>query len=217
MSTWGIVPVKRLSEAKSSLSSVLDTETRKELVLAMLDDVMRTLLSSPSVAGVIVVSPDAHVLEFAGKHGAECVRDDSAELNKALTMGVERAVQLKASSVLIIPGDVPLVRPHDVENIIAMAVGRREVVISPSKKNGTDALLLKPPKVMELRFGGESFPLHLQEAHRAGIMPRIYRSSNLANDLDDPEDIDAIIAEGDGTRTHQVLTRVRANPYLTRK
>lgn len=217
MGAWGIVPVKRLSEAKSSLAAVLDQRARAELVLAMLEDITRALLSSPSVAGVIVVSPDERILELAGRLGAEPLRDDRSELNGALRMGIGRAMELGASSVLILPGDVPLVKPQDIENMIAMARGKREVVISPSKTNGTDALLLRPPDVIDLRFGGESFPLHLQEAARAGVVPRIYRSHNLANDLDDPEDVELILSEGEGTRTHQVLMRVRANPYFVRK
>jgi len=215
MALWGIVPVKMLDEAKSSLARALDPETRRSLVLAMLQDVISALLSSPSLSGCTVVSPDPRVTGFAEKIGARGLLDGGAELNRAIGLAIEDARTGGASSVIILPGDVPLVKPGDLENMAGMATGEREVVISPSKANGTNALLIRPPHLIGLRFGGESFPLHLQEAAAAGVTPRIYRSHRLANDLDDPEDIELMLREGRGTRTYEVLTRARIGTYLS--
>ncbi|MCK4405640.1 MAG: 2-phospho-L-lactate guanylyltransferase, partial [Hadesarchaea archaeon] len=58
MPTWTIVPVKRLSEAKSSLSAVLASQQRRRLVLSMLADVLGAVHQAPSIVSAIVVSPD---------------------------------------------------------------------------------------------------------------------------------------------------------------
>jgi len=217
MSLWGIVPVKRLEEAKSSLAPVLGPAARRELVLAMLEDILRVLLSAPSIAGVIVTSPDDEVLRFAREIGAETVFDGHIELNLSIELAIKKAIQIGASSVLILPGDVPLVRVHDVENMASMVNCERAVVISPSKSRGTDALLIRPPDLINLRYGGESFPLHIQEALKAGVTPRIYKSHNLENDLDDPADIPLIAEESHGTKTYEVLIRAITKPYFTRR
>ena len=208
MSTWAIVPVKRLREAKSSLSGVLTPEQRRELVLCMLTDVLKALEHAPSVVGKVVVSPDDGVLAFARSKGADGVADHGLELNEALKLGIRYASAKGARSVLIVPADFPLLKGADVENIIAMASSPKDVVITPSNANGTNALFLRPPDVMSPRFGGESFPAHLSEAHRAGAKPRIYRSVTVATDIDDSDDLVETKKLGRGTQTYKFLESV---------
>ena len=209
MRTWAIIPVKRLVEAKSSLSEALTLVQRRELVLRMLADVLNAIRGARSIVGTIVVSPDEEVLKFARANGAFGVVEPGIELNKALKLAVDYAVVEGASSVLILPSDLPLLRGADIENIIAMASPPQDVVIAPSKDNGTNALLLLPPSVINLRFGGESLPSHLAEARRVGIRPRIYRSVNVAIDVDDVEDLLKVETNGLGTITQSFLRSLR--------
>jgi 2-phospho-L-lactate guanylyltransferase len=155
------------------------------------------------------VSPDEEVLNFARANGVIGVVEPGVELNEALKLAVDYAVAEGASSVLILPSDLPLLRAADIENIIAMASSPRDIVIAPSKDNGTNALLLLPPDVMNLRFGGESFPSHIAEARRVGVRPRIYRSVNVSTDVDDVEDLLKVETHGLGTRTQSFLRSLR--------
>lgn len=209
MTTWVIIPVKRLSEAKSSLNTVLGPEQRQRLVLAMLADVLNAIHQSPSVVSAAVVSPDEKVLSFARLHGAEGVAEPGMELNEALKFAIHHAISGGADSVLIIPADLPLLKSIDIENLIAMASAPRDVVVSPSKTKGTNALLLRPPDIIDLRFGGESFPLHVNEAVQAGVKPRIYRSQTIATDIDEPADLLKVETLGLGTRTYDFLLSSR--------
>jgi 2-phospho-L-lactate guanylyltransferase len=205
MNTWAIIPVKRLSEAKSSLSGILGSKQRQQLVLSMLADVLNAVKQASSLSGAAVVSPDKKVLDFARLHGAADIVKSGLELNGALKSAIKYIVGRGATSVLIIPGDLPLLKGADIENLTAMATAQRDVVISPSKTNGTNALLIRPPDLIDLRFGGESFPLHAQEAFRAGVKPRIYRSPSVATDIDEPADLLSIETLGLGTRSHDFL------------
>jgi 2-phospho-L-lactate guanylyltransferase len=207
MGTWAIVPVKNLSEAKSSLAPSLAQQHRKELVLRMLHDVLNALAAVP--VETLVVSPDDAVLDFAGKLGAAGLKEPGVGLNGALELGARYASSRGADSILILPADLPLLRPGDVERILASAPVSRSVVIAPSKSNGTNALYLSPPGVMALRFGGESFPEHLAEARMAGIEPKIYRSSTLEFDVDEPQDLLRVLAEGMGTKTFDFLLSLK--------
>jgi len=209
MTTFAIVPVKRLSEAKSSLSAVLTTKQRRGLVLAMLKDVLKATSGARSIAGTIVVSPDDDVIKFARKNGADGVAEPGVELNEALKLAIQSAITNGATSVLIVPSDVPFLTADDIENIVAMASSRRDVVIAPSKNNGTNVLFLRPPDIMTLHFGGESFPTHLSEARRASITPHIYRSVTVATDIDDPADLVEAKKFGCGTQTCKFLESLR--------
>jgi 2-phospho-L-lactate guanylyltransferase len=209
MSTWAIVPLKRLREAKSSLRTGLDLGERRELVLCMLADVLNALRNASSIISTIVVSPDDEVLRFAKENGAISIAEPGIELNEALKLAIRYAIQKGALSVLILPSDIPLLKAADIENIIAMASSPKGIVLAPSKDNGTNALFLKPPDIMDLRFGGESFPAHLAEARRVGVTPRIYRSASIATDIDDMKDLLSVETRGLGTRTHAFLRLIR--------
>ena len=209
MATWVIIPVKRLSEAKSSLSSRLTPEQRRRLVLSMLADVLSAVRQAPSLSRTAVVSPDERVLSFANLHGAESIAEPGLELNEALKLAIRHAISKDVNSVLIVPADLPLLKSVDIENLIAMASAQKDVVIAPSKANGTNALFLRPPDIIDLRFGGESFPLHVKEALRAGVKPRIYRSLTVALDIDEVLDLASIEAHGAGTRAHDFLKSIR--------
>ena len=205
MTTWAIIPVKRLSEAKSSLSPRLTPEQRQRLVFAMLADVLNAVHQAPPISDTIVVSPDEKVLSFARLHGAESVAEPGLELNEALKVVIHHSISKGVGSVLIVPADLPLLKSADVENLIAMASASKDVVIAPSKAKGTNALFLRPPDLINLRFGGESFPLHVREASQAGIKPHIYRSPTTATDIDEVADLLSIETLGPGTRTHEFL------------
>lgn len=203
MPTWAIVPVKRLSEAKSSLSSRLTPEQRRGLVLCMVGDVLDALKKTPVKA--LVVSPDEEILNFASEQGAASLKEPGLNLNQALRLAVSHATEKGADSVLILPGDLPLLRPADVEGMISSETSSRAVVIAPSEEKGTNALFLRPPNAMDLKFGGESFPLHVDESLRVGIKPHVYRSLTIARDIDGPADLLSVETLGLGTRTHGFL------------
>ena len=210
MGTWVIIPVKHLREAKSSLSGILRPKQRQQLVLSMLADVLNAVKQPSSISGAAVVSPDKKVLDFACLHGATDIVESGLELNAALKYAIKRVVGRGATSVLILPGDLPLLKSADIENLTAMATSQRDVVIAPSKANGTNALLIRPPDLINLRFGGESFPLHVQEAFRVGVKARVYRSPSVATDIDEPTDLLSIETLGIGTRSCDFLFSIKA-------
>ncbi|MEM0358937.1 MAG: 2-phospho-L-lactate guanylyltransferase [Hadesarchaea archaeon] len=209
---WILLPVKHLSKAKSSFEKVLSPEERKELVLCMLSD-MLAVLSGVEMRKV-VVSPDEEVLRFASERGAEGLKEPGLELNLALSLAVEKAVREGMEEVLILPADLPFLRVKDVEGIRGMASSQREVVIAPSKTRGTNALFLRPPNVIPLRFGGESFPLHVRESLRVGITPKIYQSDTVATDVDEVEDLLKAGTLGLGTRTLDFLLSLGKHKFV---
>src|SRR5438105_2885276 len=68
-----VVPVKRLDEAKQRLAPALCSQARRDLVLAMLSEVLATLATLPDLARILVISRDADVAAVAVAKGAEVV------------------------------------------------------------------------------------------------------------------------------------------------
>jgi 2-phospho-L-lactate guanylyltransferase len=153
----------------------------------------------------VVVSPDPRVLRFAAELGAGALREPGLPLNLALQWGIKKMAG--KDRVLILPGDLPLLRTEDVQKLLACSY-ESQVVVAPSKRGGTSALLLRPPSIIAPRFGGKSFSAHLQECQRAGITPAIYRSATLEFDLDEPRDVPRFLVMGAGTRTYDFFVQL---------
>ncbi|MBS3815302.1 MAG: 2-phospho-L-lactate guanylyltransferase [Hadesarchaea archaeon] len=204
MNTRMIIPVKNLEEAKTSFSEVLTEEERKKLTLAMLEDV---LVTSGKVKEIkqIVVTPDESVRNFVEDLGFKSIIEEGIGLNNALRMVIEESIDSGFREVLIMPADVPLLRPEDISNILGLTFGERCVVMTPSKENGTNALLLRPPNVINLHFGGESFPRHLEEARSKDLNLEVYQSKRLERDIDNPSDLLKVKVMGAGTKTQEFL------------
>lgn len=208
ISTWVIIPLKHLSEGKTSLKEVLNRKERSELMLRMLEDVLAAIAPIKS-ATAIVVSPDEKVLSFVQSKEAKTIAEPDVGLNDALRIAIEKAKEEKVKEILILPADIPMIRPKNIEKIMNMASGKRDVVIAPSEEKGTNALLLRPPDVMNIKFGGKSFHKHVKESQKVGILPHIYRSKNIEVDIDAPSDLIQLELRGVGTASHDFLSSLK--------
>lgn len=193
MTTWVIIPVKPLRLAKSRLSKILQPEDRQEVAEAMLRHVLDTIRPVKQVSGTLVISRDNHALAIAREHGAKTIQESGApELNSALMRATSIVKSWRCDAALIIPADLPLITPNDISNIIEM--GRKHeksVVISTDRnKDGTNALFIQPPGLIEYAYGDDSFHRHAVLARDAGAEVAVYESDRTLQDIDVPEDID---------------------------
>jgi 2-phospho-L-lactate guanylyltransferase len=113
-----------------------------------------------------------------------------------------------ASSLAVIPGDIPLLTAADVECI--MQHGRQfDVVLVPSwDSRGTNAVLLRPPDAMQLRFGSWSFFPHVKQAKRKGLSYKVIRLPRGALDVDTPEDLARLLPQSSGTKSAAALEQM---------
>jgi len=198
--TIAIVPVKDLANAKGRLASRLGHDERRRLAIAMLEDVLGALARVAALRGIMVVTRDRELCDIATHLGAEVL--DEAKLEESSMNGYTAAVTLAAteidrrgaSAMLVVPGDVPLVEPADIRDLLASLGPPPSVVFVPSHdERGTNAVLLSPPTAFELRFGEPSFVPHVERARARGLDTRALRLSRLALDLDTPADLDAFM------------------------
>jgi len=200
-----LVPVKRLAQAKSRLRTVFSDGQRRDFVLAMLEDVLRLTLGQQAIATTAVVSPDEEVLTSARRLGARPIHEppSSRGLNAALAFAAEALARQGASGLLILPADVPLAAPADIEAVLA-AWQEAAVVLSPSHSGGTGALALRPPQAISFRFGPRSFAAHRRAAVERGLAVAVVSRPGLALDIDRPQDLPFVLA-AEGSRSREVL------------
>ncbi len=191
MTVFGVVPVKDLTGAKSRLGPVLTPEGRAGLTVYMMKNVL-SALSAAGVERVCVVSPDRMVLGMAGEAGATPLPQVSRGLNPALEEARSWAVSEGASALLVLPADLPLLKPPDVEALLEAVQGTEGplVAISPDAAgSGTNALFLRPPDVLPFLFGPSSFEAHLHTARERGLRTLTCERPRLAFDLDTAGDL----------------------------
>lgn len=186
---FAVIPVKKLNEAKSRLSPLLTNYERKEFCLKMLEDVLNGVKSSKHISQIVVVSTDPTVRQTAKTFEAVFLKERKTGMNQAISEAIDWCIQKGATSVLILPADIPLIKSTDVDKIISLSE-RTSIVISPSKSGeGTNALLLTPPDVSPTFYGSRSFQKHIDEAQKRKISFFELRSSRISLDIDTVKDL----------------------------
>jgi 2-phospho-L-lactate guanylyltransferase len=185
MRTVAILPVKSFGRAKQRLTGGFGN--RPELAAAMVADVLAALAQVPELDEVIVVTAQAG----ATGEGAIVVHDPvEAGQSAAALRGIDAALQRGAERVLLVPGDCPTLDPREVSALLTHTEG---VVIVPDRHGqGTNALLLTPPDVMEPSFGDGSFARHAARARAAGAGLKVADVRSLGLDIDTPDDLAAL-------------------------
>ena len=212
-----LVPVKALHEAKGRLAALLSQDERCRLALAMLEDVLRALQAvsrpdgrpSARIDRVAVVSPDAAALERARELGAEPLAEPPLcrGVNQALTHASSVLTDAGASALLVIAADIPSALPADIEAILD-ALPERGIAVTPTDDRGTGALALRPPDAVPFRYGRHSSIRHKREAVARGLPARVLRLASLSRDVDEPDDLAALLARPAETATHRLLAEL---------
>lgn len=203
-----LVPAKALDQAKGRLAAILGESERRELALAMLEDVVRALQSAESIDSVVVVSPDGDVRALAVGLGASAIEEPGGVrgINQALSFALE-SLSPTPDGLVVVLADVPEILVADVEDALAL-LPERGLVICPSHDKGTGLLAMRPAGLVPFRFGAQSFSLHKREAAAQKLPIEVVRVESIARDIDSPDDLRALMSRPGETATHRLLARL---------
>jgi 2-phospho-L-lactate guanylyltransferase len=199
------VPVKSLSRAKTRLSPALTGLERGALTLAMLEDVLDAALSVPAWE-TWVVSPDEVALEIAAGRGARPIPEAKPPLANAIRQVETKAKDDGASALAVLPADVPLVTVDTLHE--ALRTLGAVVLARSADGSGTSLLLRRPPRAIPARFGPDSFRRHVELAEARGLPVSIVERRELSFDVDRPDDILTLLADGRRGRTREVCLQM---------
>jgi 2-phospho-L-lactate guanylyltransferase len=211
-----LIPVKNLSVAKQRLAAVLDQPARTELAQAMLHDVVATLAAWPRRPACALVTGDPFAVDLARQHDLEIIPDPA---NPGETGAIEMATNICIArgidSTLVIPADIPLIQAGELEEILNRAPKEGSVLAPAADGRGTNAVLRRPANLFPLRFGNDSFKPHLAAARATGKPSIVLQLPGIAVDVDNPEDLQRLLAHPGETRTQTLLRRwTRDNRFL---
>jgi len=209
-STWALVPLRGLEDAKTRLGAELDPEERLELVVTMATRTLAATRDALGIAGTVLVTADPAAADLATRFGARTLVQRLPGLNAALREARAVAVNLGATAILVLPIDLPAISPGVLENVLADAadlgatdaastggVRDRPLVLAVPDRHGggTNALLVSPPAAIEPAFGDGSFRAHASAAAAAGAAFRRHEGP-LTLDVDTGADL--LVAEAGG-------------------
>jgi 2-phospho-L-lactate guanylyltransferase len=216
MGVWAVVPVKELDRAKMRLAPVVPPERRPALMLAMLADVLASLAVTPGLGGLAVVTVDAAARRLAARYGARIIETGARDGHSGAVMAAARLLAAEGCpGMLTMPGDIPLVTPAEITQLLAAHRPSPAFTIAPSRdEKGSNAIICSPPDVVPLRFGEDSFFPHLRAAEACGIRPTVLRLPGIALDVDTPEDLAALTLVPSATRAHALLAPQRAEAVI---
>ena len=185
-----IVPMKPAYGGKSRLADVLDSEGRAALCLLLLQHVLQVVSRAATATETWVVGGDEWVQRVASEESALWQAEPGGGLNEAIRHAASRAFQAGAPAVLVLPGDLGLLQPEDVDGLVALSSGMtRAVLARAAADGGTNAVLAPRGLMVDPSFGPDSFSRHLEEARRANIPVEVSLALGPSFDLDTPEDM----------------------------
>ncbi len=199
---WVIVPVKRFSNAKSRLASLLSEAERESLAQAMLHDVLAAISAACLVDGFVVVSHEVRARYAAERAGGLFLEETGSGLSCAIRQGADWLAEHGQRGMLMLPGDVPLARSAEIDALIEGHPGAPAVTLVPDReRDGTNALAVSPTDAIDFAFGRGSFEAHREHATARGIEPRVMQLSGFALDIDNPLDLRTLLAYDSETET----------------
>jgi 2-phospho-L-lactate/phosphoenolpyruvate guanylyltransferase len=208
---WAVIPVKGGALAKQRLAEAFSPRLRKDLALAMFQDVLDAVMAVPELSGVVVVTADLTVGEVGRRAGAEIWSDGAHDGHTGAVTAAARRLAADRLAMLTIPGDVPLVSGVDISSVIAAHLAAPGFTIVPAwDEHGSNTIVCSPADVVPLRFGPDSYFPHLAAASAAGLTPNIVRNQAIALDIDEPADLFRFMERLSATRSWKLLDERRA-------
>lgn len=193
-----LVPVRDFRLGKSRLASSLDENVRADLSQWMLWNVLTSLKQVQAIDEIAVLSDGADVLSYATSKSVGTIQCSGTDLNADLEIGRKWALENGALWLLIVHGDLPALKPTEVETMIAHALIDRHkdrglAVLAPSMDGGTNGLFFSPPDSLPFSFGDNSFDRHWKLAQTHNMQVIRHESPGFRLDVDTVSDVSALL------------------------
>lgn len=201
-----LIPVKNFINSKQRLASALTPDERRELAIAMLQDVLAAVAAWTSRPPAALVTSDSIASSLARAHSFDIIPDNANRSESdAIDMATRVVIERGHSETLVIPADIPLVTAAELERVYAAAPERGIVIVPSAEIRGSNAVLRRPPNLIPLRFGNDSFQPHLATARATGLPCVVLEVPGIALDVDNPADLAALLAQPTRTRSQALL------------
>jgi 2-phospho-L-lactate guanylyltransferase len=190
-----LLPIKDLRNAKKRLIGVLTPDERFGLAKAMLADTILTVRGVRRADKIFVVTNYEPAMGIAEENHWEILREDH-QISESDSVDAASGIceDRRVTALLRVPLDIPLAQASDIDELLAVECEAPALVIVPSRDGlGTNAILRMPPALFASHFGKGSYAKHVCEAERVGARVILRRNTRLEMDVDDEEDLRALL------------------------
>ena len=154
----------------------------------MLGAVLSAAGGARTVRQLIVVSPDRDTVPAE----IPVLADTGECLNSALTQAHQVLREFGCREVVILPADLPNITAAEIDSLVRAGRSGGFAIAPDAAGVGTNALCLVSPHLFRFQFGFGSRRLHIQEAERTGLTPRVIHLPGLEFDVDSPADLERL-------------------------
>jgi 2-phospho-L-lactate guanylyltransferase len=208
-----IIPFKKKG-AKSRLQPLLNEEEREEFAQCILKDVLIALSVSEIEEVTIISTSSKEGMSEDLKLGFDLdltmtIKEDTRELNTA----INDVLTEEKEPLLIIMADLPLTLPGNINEIIGHE-HKEDVIITPGRRGGTNALFLRRPSDFFVSYYGSSYLRHIEIAKRRNLTIAVCDSFFIHMDMDEVEDLIDLLIYGEKSFSAQYLRRIGVSLHV---
>ena len=189
---YAIIPVREFSDSKLRLKGTLSTKQRIALTTSLLRRVTSAISLSKVAAAVVVASNPVEVMEIVdGLSKINVIQEDTHHggVNDAMRNGIDFAKQQMATTITLLPSDLPFISHRQIDMVLDVLHGNELVINGSRKKDGTNLLSMHASLEFALHFDDNSFVKHTQEAAIRQLRFLTVDFDEFSRDLDDPDDL----------------------------
>lgn len=190
MTTWAIVPVKGFDHGKSRLMPAVAPEDRRALGAALFRRALRACTGCSTIDHVLIATDSPRVLVPSPR--ASVLRDPvpSLPFARVLDRALEHAGARGATRAVIVLGDLPMIEPRDIAELVA-TFARAPVVVAPDHwRRGVGAIAVTLPAAMPMQLGHrDSFHRTMRVASERGAQVALVHNPRLSHDVDTSDDL----------------------------
>ncbi|HJY15458.1 MAG TPA: hypothetical protein VJ225_05445, partial [Nitrososphaeraceae archaeon] len=121
-----------------------------------------------------------------------------AGVNSAVKLADEFCISARADASLVLPTDLPLIVPEDIDIICNTVLADDNcVILCPSYKlDGSNVLFRKPCNIIRTSYDKDSYPNHVLAGIRSNVNTRVLFLDRLMIDIDTVNDIKKMLSIG---------------------
>ena len=198
MTITAVIPVKQLANAKQRLSSFLSASDRAALFSAMVRDVLTAVEACSLIDQIMVVTNDLEVSELGKEYDAKIHPEPQRPgLIESVTEAARDLSLAGVSTMVFLPGDVPLVSADELESVLEGFGSSNEaefLIVPAADLGGSNCVVCSPPDCITFGFGEDSFRRHLSIARELGLNPTVMKLPGIGLDIDTPNDLRELAA-----------------------
>lgn len=203
-----IVPVRGGVASKTRLAGdALDPATRVRLARAFASDVVATILATPIVAGLTVVTRDPESAQYFASLGAHIFTEtEGAGLNGAVLEASEHVRQQHPGhGIAALMGDLPGLTHEALTEALTTASALELGVLADHAGTGTTMLTATRGASLRPSYGAGSYLRHVEAGHQPIV---VGLTSSAQRDVDTLEDLLDLTRIGLGSYTRRLLAEI---------